>query len=109
MLTRPTAGPVTTPSAIVHAAPVEWSRLQHDRLDHPDGYDCHTATGVACPIGLGVGADDRLAKRIAGLLVQRARVEALRQAGAVDEVVTAALLDELDVRIALLGERLAGA
>jgi len=55
------------------------------------------------------GADDRLAKRIAGLLVQRARVEALRQAGAVDEVVTVALLDELDVRIALLGERLAGA
>jgi len=54
------------------------------------------------------GADDRLADRIAELLVQRARVEALRLAGAVDEVVTAALLDELDVRIALLGERLAG-
>ena len=52
---------------------------------------------------------DRIAERISGLLVQRARIEALRQAGAVDEVVTAALLDELDVRIALLGERLAGA
>jgi peptide-methionine (S)-S-oxide reductase len=24
----------------------------------PDGYDCHTATGVACPIGLGVKADN---------------------------------------------------
>ncbi len=23
---------------------------------NPDGYDCHTATGVACPIGLGVNA-----------------------------------------------------
>jgi peptide-methionine (S)-S-oxide reductase len=23
---------------------------------NPDGYDCHTATGVACPIGLGVAA-----------------------------------------------------
>ncbi len=23
---------------------------------NPDGYDCHTATGVACPIGLGVKA-----------------------------------------------------
>ena len=41
--------------------------------------------------------------------MQRARVEALRQAGAVDAVVTAALLDELDGRIALLGERLAAA
>ncbi len=55
------------------------------------------------------GEDDRLAERIEGLLVQRARVEALRRAGAVDAVVTAALLDELDGRIALLGERLAGA
>ena len=25
---------------------------------NPDGYDCHTATGVACPIGLGVHARD---------------------------------------------------
>lgn len=24
---------------------------------NPQGYDCHTATGVACPIGLGVTAD----------------------------------------------------
>jgi hypothetical protein len=55
------------------------------------------------------GEEDRLAARIAGLLVQRTRIEALRQAGAVDEAVTAALLDELDDRIALLGERLAGA
>jgi peptide-methionine (S)-S-oxide reductase len=23
---------------------------------NPDGYDCHTATGIACPIGLGVSA-----------------------------------------------------
>ena len=54
------------------------------------------------------GEDDWLADRIADLLARRARVEALRQAGAVDEVVTAALLDELDDRIAVLGERLAG-
>jgi len=26
---------------------------------HPDGYDCHTATGVACPIGVGVAAPGR--------------------------------------------------
>ncbi|MEW6225242.1 MAG: peptide-methionine (S)-S-oxide reductase MsrA [Chloroflexota bacterium] len=25
---------------------------------NPDGYDCHTATGVACPIGLGVTTRD---------------------------------------------------
>ncbi len=25
---------------------------------NPDGYDCHTATGVACPIGLGVTAGE---------------------------------------------------
>jgi peptide-methionine (S)-S-oxide reductase len=25
-------------------------------VKNPDGYDCHTATGVACPIGLGVSA-----------------------------------------------------
>jgi hypothetical protein len=24
--------------------------------DNPDGYNCHTGTGVACPIGLGVPA-----------------------------------------------------
>jgi hypothetical protein len=24
--------------------------------ENPDGYDCHTATGVSCPIGLGVKA-----------------------------------------------------
>jgi len=27
-----------------------------DSGENPDGYDCHTATGVACPIGLGVTA-----------------------------------------------------
>ena len=54
------------------------------------------------------GEDDRLADRIAELLLQRARIEALRRAGAIDEVVTAALLNELDDRIAVLGERLAG-
>jgi peptide-methionine (S)-S-oxide reductase len=26
---------------------------------NPGGYDCHTATGIACPIGLGVGAVGR--------------------------------------------------
>jgi peptide-methionine (S)-S-oxide reductase len=24
---------------------------------NPNGYDCHTATGVPCPIGLGVSAE----------------------------------------------------
>lgn len=53
------------------------------------------------------GEDDRLAERIAELLAQRTRIEALSQAGAVDEAMTAALLDELDERVALLAERLA--
>lgn len=22
--------------------------------ENPNGYDCHTATGVACPVGIGV-------------------------------------------------------
>ncbi len=56
----------------------------------------------------GAGEDDRLAERIGALVAQRPRIEALRRAGAVDEAVTAALLDELDHRVALLGERLAG-
>jgi CPA1 family monovalent cation:H+ antiporter len=54
------------------------------------------------------GEEDKLAERVAQLLVQRSRIEALGQAGAVDEAVTGALLDELDARVALLGERLAG-
>jgi hypothetical protein len=28
-----------------------------DLVKNPDGYDCHTATGVACPIGVGVSAE----------------------------------------------------
>jgi CPA1 family monovalent cation:H+ antiporter len=55
------------------------------------------------------GDHERLAERIEALIAQRARIEALRVAGAVDEAEAEALLHELDERVALLGERLAGA
>jgi len=55
------------------------------------------------------GDAERLAERIGALVAQRRRIEALRRAGAVDESLTVALLDELDDRLALLGERLAAA
>ena len=51
--------------------------------------------------------DDRLADRIAGLLVQRARVER-SSSGAVDEVVAAALLDEVEQSRRTARRRLAG-
>jgi peptide-methionine (S)-S-oxide reductase len=36
--------------------PFYFAEQEHQQYlaKHPDGYDCHTATGVACPIGLGV-------------------------------------------------------
>jgi len=52
------------------------------------------------------GDEERLAARIGALVAQRRRIVALCRAGAVDEAVTAALLTELDDRVALLGERL---
>jgi monovalent cation:H+ antiporter, CPA1 family len=54
------------------------------------------------------GDDERLAARLGALLAQRRRIVALRGAGAVDEALKAALLAELDDRVALLAERLAG-
>jgi peptide methionine sulfoxide reductase MsrA len=35
-----------------------WSEDYHQQYlaKNPNGYDCHTATGVACPIGLGVSS-----------------------------------------------------
>jgi len=30
--------------------------LSNNLARNPDGYDCHTATGIACPIGVGVTA-----------------------------------------------------
>ena len=54
------------------------------------------------------GDEERLAERIGVLAAQRPRLEALRHAGAVDDAVTAALLEELDNRIALLARRLVG-
>ena len=53
------------------------------------------------------GDEERLAGRIGTLISQRRGIEALRRAGAVDDGVTAALLGELDGRVALLGQRLA--
>ena len=49
-------GTITTeiaPAATFYAA--EASHQQY-LVKNPDGYDCHTATGVSCPIGLGVRA-----------------------------------------------------
>jgi peptide-methionine (S)-S-oxide reductase len=49
-------GAITT--EIREAPPFYFAEEDHQQYlaKHPDGYDCHTATGVACPIGLGVGA-----------------------------------------------------
>jgi peptide-methionine (S)-S-oxide reductase len=49
-------GAITT--EIREAPPFYFAEDDHQQYlaKHPDGYDCHTATGVACPIGLGVGA-----------------------------------------------------
>jgi peptide-methionine (S)-S-oxide reductase len=47
-------GEITT--EIVEAPAFYFAEEHHQQYlaKNPDGYDCHTATGVACPIGLGV-------------------------------------------------------
>jgi peptide-methionine (S)-S-oxide reductase len=47
-------GQITT--EIAPAGPFYFAEDYHQQYlaKNPDGYDCHTATGVACPIGLGV-------------------------------------------------------
>ena len=52
------------------------------------------------------GEEERLAERIGALVAQRRRIEALRHAGALTDAAAAELVDEVDHRIALLGERL---
>jgi peptide-methionine (S)-S-oxide reductase len=49
-------GAITT--EIAEAGPFFFAEEEHQQYlaKHPDGYDCHTATGIACPIGLGVPA-----------------------------------------------------
>ena len=51
-------GPITT--EIAEAGPFYFAEDEHQEYlaKHPDGYDCHTATGIACPIGLGVTSAD---------------------------------------------------
>ena len=51
-------GPITT--EIAEAGPFYFAEDEHQQYlaKHPDGYDCHTATGIACPIGLGVTSAD---------------------------------------------------
>ena len=53
------------------------------------------------------GEEARLAERIGALVAQRRRIEALRHAGALAGAAADELVDEVDRRIALLGERLA--
>ena len=53
------------------------------------------------------GEEARLAERIGALVAQRRRISALRLAGALSEASAEGLVDEIDRRIALLGERLA--
>jgi hypothetical protein len=53
------------------------------------------------------GEEERLTERLAALLAQRRRIEALRHAGALAGATADELVDEVDRRIALLGERLA--
>jgi Na+:H+ antiporter len=53
------------------------------------------------------GDEERLAERIGALVAQRRRIEALRHAGALAGPAADELVDEVDQRIALLGERLA--
>ncbi|HEX5826150.1 MAG TPA: peptide-methionine (S)-S-oxide reductase MsrA [Candidatus Limnocylindrales bacterium] len=49
-------GAITT--EIVRAPELFFAEDYHQQYlaKNPDGYDCHTATGIACPIGLGVDA-----------------------------------------------------
>ena len=53
------------------------------------------------------GEEEQLAARLAALFAQRRRIEALRHAGALASASADELVDEVDRRIALLGERLA--
>jgi peptide-methionine (S)-S-oxide reductase len=55
-LTKAGYGPITT--EIAEAGPFFFAEDYHQQYlaKNPDGYECHTATGVACPIGLGVAA-----------------------------------------------------
>ncbi len=55
-LTMAGYGPITTEIALAGAFYLAEDDHQQYLAKHPDGYDCHTATGVACPIGLGVEA-----------------------------------------------------
>ncbi len=52
-------GPITT--EIREAGPFYFAEDEHQQYlaKNPHGYDCHTATGVACPVGLGVEAQVR--------------------------------------------------
>jgi peptide-methionine (S)-S-oxide reductase len=49
-------GPITT--EIAPAGPFYFAEVDHQQYlaKNPNGYDCHTATGVSCPVGLGVSA-----------------------------------------------------
>lgn len=53
------------------------------------------------------GEEGRLVERIGALVAQRRRVDALRQAGVLADAAGAELVEEIDRRIGLLGERLA--
>ena len=51
-------GPITT--EIAEAGPFYFAEDEHQEYlaKHPDGYNCATATGVACPVGLGVATGE---------------------------------------------------
>jgi len=50
-------GAITT--EIAEAGPFYFAEDDHQQYlaKNPNGYDCHTATGIACPIGLGVSSE----------------------------------------------------
>jgi peptide-methionine (S)-S-oxide reductase len=50
-------GPITT--EIAPAGDFYFAEEYHQQYlaKNPNGYDCHTATGVSCPVGLGVSAN----------------------------------------------------
>ena len=56
-LTRAGYRPITT--EIEPAGEFYFAEESHQQYlaKNPNGYDCHTATGIACPIGLGLAAD----------------------------------------------------
>ena len=55
-LTKAGYGAITTEIRPAPEFVVAEDYHQQDLARNPDGYDCHTATGVACPIGLEVDA-----------------------------------------------------